>query len=189
MKEQRNKKKQCFLPGSGGRGEPPLQNSKCILSLIIFSRAVHPSPLPHGLSPTITPSAGGGRADGSSRLRAQRGRASPARSEAGSAVWAPRHRPPAPIPAPSSARSSLQRLPTGCGDCRGKAHCPFTPIPSLTAPRRGRSEGRGEKGDRKQRGVWGGKGGEQEKQDDRTLAPQPSAKLQTSLLRWKAAVS
>lgn len=35
----------------------------------------------------------------------------------------------------------------------------------------------------------GDKEGEEEKQDDRTLAPQPSAKLQTGLLRWKAAVS
>lgn len=44
------------------------------------------------------------------------------------------------------------------------------------------------------RGGEVGRGGgdkerEEEKQDDRTLAPQPSAKLQTGLLRWKAAVS
>lgn len=69
------------------------------------------------------------------------------------------------------------------------AQCPFTPIPKPTAPQQGRGKEKGEKGDMKQRGARGAKGGEQEKQDDRTLAPQPSAKLQTSLLRWKAAVS
>lgn len=169
-----------------------MQNSKCILPLIIFSRAVHPSPLPHGLSPPITPSAGGGRVDGSSHLHAQCGRASPPRNEAGSVVWAPWHRPPALIPAPSSAGSSPQRLPAGCGDCRGKArHGPLSlhthPIPD--SPSAGEKRGERRERGQKAEGVWGGKGGEQEKQDDRTLAPQPSAKLQTSLLRWKAAVS
>lgn len=167
-----------------------MQNSKCILPLIIFSRAVHPSPFPHGLSPSITPSAGG--VLWLVAATSVPSRASPLRGEVGSVVWAPWHRPPAPTPAPSSARSSPQWLPTGCGACHGNpavARSPCTPIPTPTAPRQGRSKERGEKRDRKQRGPWGGKGGEQEKQDDRTLAPQPSAKLQTSLLRWKAAVS
>lgn len=51
--------------------------------------------------PSITPSAAGGCADGSSHLHAQPGRASPLRSEVGSVVWAPWHRPPAQIPSPA----------------------------------------------------------------------------------------
>lgn len=96
--------------------------------------------------------------------------------------------PPSPNPIPSSAKC----CPWGVGRSMAKAvmaQCPFTPIPKPTAPQQGRGKEKGEKGDMKQRGARGAKGGEQEKQDDRTLAPQPSAKLQTSLLRWKAAVS
>lgn len=169
-----------------------MQNSKCILPLIIFSRAVHPSPLPHGLSLPRTPSAGGGRVDGSSHLHAQPGRASPLRSEVGSVVWAPLASPPSPNPSPSCASSSPQTLPRGCGECHGKASDGPVSLhthPNTDSPSAGERQGDRRERGQKAEGGSGGKGGEQEKQDDRTLAPQPSAKLQTSLLRWKAAVS
>lgn len=62
--------------------------------------------------PSITPSAAGGCADGSSHLHAQPGRASPLRSEVGSVVWAPWHRPPAQIPSPALWHRPPARIPS-----------------------------------------------------------------------------
>lgn len=101
--------------------------------------------------PPITPSAGGACVDGSSPVW----QSFPTEERRGSMVWAP----PSPNASPSPARSSPQCCPRGVGAAVAKpavAQHPFTPIPTPTAPGQGRSKERGEKGDRKQRGAWGG---------------------------------
>lgn len=166
MKEQRNSKSRVFLPGGGGGSGTASRDWKRVLSLIVFLRAACLTrALGNPRLPFSEVRAAGGAPE-TPVLGGPCGRSGRRRCGGGSPpkTGLLGRRRMAPISAPSP-----------CAHC--STHCPSA------------GKARGNHRERGQKDHGGAKGGEQGKQDDRTLAPQPSAKLQTGLLRWKAAVS
>lgn len=165
MKEQRNKESRVFLQGGGGGSRAAIAG----LEARPFSNC-----LPRGRASPM-------RAATNPRLPS---------SEAGAAGGAPGTPSDGAVRAPPRRRlprnGAVWEEEEDDARLRGSA-------PSLRARRNARRPSAGKAGgkrrERGQENHGGARGGEQEKQDDRTLAPQPSAKLQTGLLRWKAAAS